>query len=42
MVDASYNYFKDFDSLNFKESKKKQGITIKWIDLSFNFIEQID
>lgn len=41
-VNASYNYFKDFNHLNFKEVNEKQEMPVKWLDLSFNFFTRID
>ena len=41
-VDASYNYFKDFTNLNFKEVNDKLEVPISWLDVSFNFFTRID
>lgn len=41
-VNASYNFFKDLSALNFKEFKQQADIPVRWLDVSFNFIKQID
>lgn len=41
-MDASYNYFKDFTNLNFKEVNDKLEVPISWLDISFNFFTRID
>jgi hypothetical protein len=41
-VDASYNYFKKFCDLNFKEVNERLAVPVAWLDLSFNYFTCID
>lgn len=41
-VNASYNYFKDYNDLNIKEINEGLAVPFEYLDISFNFFTKLD